>query len=71
MYLTTANTLKKVFANVYIIPCNEREVEKVGNNMVIATDSYLTFENEYKFINDNEIVLTDDYCPVDSLIPQK
>ncbi len=67
------NTLKQVFKNVYVIPCEENleNLEKVINNMVIATDSDLNFENAYNFENDNEIILTDDYCPVDSLIPQK
>ncbi len=67
------NTLKKVFNNVYVIPCieGEKDLEKTINSMVIATDLELNFENAYNFINDNEIVLTDDYCPVESLIPQK
>lgn len=67
------NTLKRVFKNVYIIPCfeGERKLEEVMNNMVIATDADLEFENAYNFINDNEIILTDDYCPVESLIPQR
>lgn len=66
------NTLKQVFKNVYVIPCDEFEnLEKVINNMVIATDSDLNFEDAYNLKNDNEIILTDDYCPVDTLIPQK
>ena len=42
--------------------------------MVIATDNELDLKNvkEYKLnIDENEIVLTDDYCPVDTLVPQK
>ena len=40
--------------------------------MVISTDQELEFEGEYKLnIDENEIVLTDDYCPVDTLIPRK
>lgn len=67
------NTLKKVFNNVYVIPCfkGESNLEETINNMVIATDLNLNLENTYNFVNDNEIVLTDDYCPVESLIPQK
>lgn len=65
------NTLKQVFKNVYIIPCERVGVEEIDNNMVIATDSDLYFENAYNFVNDNEIILTDDYCPVEYLIPQK
>lgn len=67
------NTLKQVFKNVYVIPCieNKKDLTTIINNMVISTDSNLNFENVYNFANDNLIVLTDDYCPVDSLIPQK
>ncbi len=67
------NTLKKVFKNVYVIPCRSIEnKETTQNNMVISTDQELEFEGEYKLnIDENEIVLTDDYCPVDTLIPRK
>lgn len=42
------------------------------NNMVIATDDILILENAYDLnIEQDEIVLTDDYCPVESLIPQR
>lgn len=67
------NTLKKVFNNVYVIPCfdGENNLEEIINSMVIATDLSLNLENTYNFVNDNEIILTDDYCPVESLIPQR
>ena len=67
------NTLKKVFKNVYVVPCSSLEnTELVQNNMVIATDQELYFEGEYKLnIDENEIVITDDFCPVDTLIPHK
>lgn len=67
------NTLKKVFKKVYVVPCSSLEnTELVQNNMVIATDQELYFEGEYKLnIDENEIVLTDDFCPVDTLIPHK
>ena len=40
--------------------------------MVIASDQEINFDGEYKLnIDENEIVLTDDYCPVDTLIPLK
>ena len=66
------NTLKQVFKNVYIIPCEgSSDLEQTQNNMVIATDDDLKLENVYEIsIEDDEIVLTDDYCPVDTLIPQ-
>jgi hypothetical protein len=38
------------------------------NNMVIATDDELFFEWIYDLqLDENEIVITDDYCPIDSL----
>jgi hypothetical protein len=37
--------------------------------MVIASDDELILEDTYDLILDeNEIVITDDYCPIDSLI---
>lgn len=65
------NTLKQVFKNVYAIPCNYQEDDvTVQNIMVIATDSELKLKNEKKInILQDEIILTDDCCPVDNLIP--
>ena len=69
------NTLKKVFKNVYVIPCNTiTELEVAQNNMVIASDDdiNLTGVNVHDLkIDEKEIVLTDDYCPVDTLVPQR
>lgn len=67
------NTLKKVFANVYVVPCVEEKtnLEETLNSMVIATDLNWNLENTYNFENDNELILTDDYCPVESLIPKR
>lgn len=66
------NTLKKVFKNVYVIPCSEGEnlnKEIRQNIMVIATDDNLEFNNVYDLeISSDEIILTDDYCPIDTLI---
>ena len=67
------NTLKRVFKNVYVIPCHSiLDKEITQNNMVIATDQEMEFEGEYNLnIDENEIILTDDYCPVDTLIPNR
>ena len=67
------NTLKRVFKNVYVVPCRSiDDKESPQNNMVIATDQDIEFKDEYKLeIDENEIVLTDDFCPVDTLIPRK
>ena len=66
------NTLKHVFKNVYVVPCNDlNNYERVQNNMVIATDDTLFFENSINLdIQSNTILLTDNYCPVDSLTPK-
>ena len=64
------NTIKQVFKNVYVVPCNDiNDVERRQNNMVIATDDELKIDNTVDVNIDNQIVITDNYCPVDSLIP--
>ena len=66
------NTLKQVFKNVYLVPCQTIDVDTVQNNMVIASDDELKFDKLYQYvIEENEIVLTDDYCPVDTLVPER
>lgn len=65
------NTLKQVFQNVYVIPCiTNVKLDTVINIMVVATDSTLYFEDEYNFVPEGNLVLTDDYNPIESLIPQ-
>lgn len=66
------NTLQHVFKNVYVIPCHDNnDVYSSQNNMVIATDDNLSFEHSFKLnIMENEIVITDEYCPIDTLIPK-
>lgn len=65
-------TLKKVFRRVYVIPVHEN-VKKTSytNWMVIATDNEkYKPENAIEIeITDDDIVLTDDYNPIDSLVP--
>lgn len=66
------HTLKQVFKNVYIIPCSDtEELYRAQNNMVIATDDELKFNNDVNVDISDTIILTDNYCPVDSLIPKK
>jgi hypothetical protein len=38
--------------------------------MVIATDEALNFEDNVEIDYNNGIFLTDNYCPVDTLIPR-
>ena len=64
------NTISQVFKNVYVIPVSTLDEEKVQNIMVIASDEELTLEKVFNInIKENEIVITDDICPVDNLIP--
>ncbi len=67
------NTLRKVFKNVYVIPCKYKDQkELVQNNMVVATDQEIIFENQVNLEIDekNEIIITDDYCPVEDITPK-
>ena len=63
------NTLKQVFKNVYVIPCNKTENKEIMiNNMVIATNANLQLDDCYNLhLSENEIILTDDYCPIENL----
>lgn len=63
------NTMKKVFNNVYIIPCSYKDNPYIHQNtMVIASDDELQFEDAYNLVLDeDEIAITDDYCPIESL----
>lgn len=67
-------TLKEVFLNVYVIPCvTKDDLEVSQNNMVIATDGILEIDENKLYdlkISEEDIILTDNYCPIDSLIPQ-
>ena len=65
------NTLKQVFKNVYVVPCHDsNNYEQIQNNMIVATDDFLNLENTVNLnISSNTIILTDNYCPVDSLLP--
>ena len=66
------NTLNQVFKNVYAIPCQNLDNSKdVQNIMVIATDDSIKYDNTYDLkIDKNEIIITDDFCPIDKLVPQ-
>ena len=64
-------TLQKVFKHVYVVNARENvKDDSYSNRMVIATDNDdFRPENVVKVeIKDSDIVLTDDYCPIDSLI---
>ena len=62
------NTLKKIFKNVYVIPCGELTNERPINNMVIASDSDYDFDFSIDLkIPADTPILTDDYSPVEML----
>ena len=64
------NTLKQVFNNVYVIPVKPETPEIVQNSIVIATDDIIDFEGTYDIeIPEDTIIITDDYCPIDTLVP--
>ena len=64
-------TLKTVFNNVYIVPCFfTDDLYTVQNIMVVATDDTLQLDNIVDLnLDDSTIILTDNYSPIDSLIP--
>lgn len=66
---TEVKTLSKVFDNIYVIPCREvQDSYNLNNNIVIATDRVLEEYEQYKaVIDENAIVLTDNYCPVENM----
>lgn len=67
------NTLNKLFKYVSIIPCKTfNETSMIQNIMVIASDTDMHLDSTYLLkISSNEIILTDDYCPVEQLCPLK
>ena len=64
-------TLMKVFKHVYVVPVHENvKSDQYTNWMVIATDNdkYQPEEIVKIELSDKDVVLTDDYNPIDSLI---
>ena len=61
------NTLSKVFSHVYLKPCVEIE-DDLLNYMIVATDADLDID-AIDFDYSDGMILTDNYCPVESLLP--
>ena len=62
-------TLKEVFKNVYVVPCNTpKDLYVIQNFMVIATDQNLTFDNAIEIDSSEGIILTDNFAPIENLI---
>ena len=62
-------TIKQVFKNVYLIPCNvPNDVNTIQNCIIIATDQVLNFKEAISINTEDNIILTDDYCPIEKLV---
>ena len=65
-------TLKSIFKNVYVIPCNLKDnYDIVQNNMVIATDENIDFKDSIRVKYEEGKVLTDNYNPIETIIPKR
>lgn len=62
-------TLQQIFDFVYVLPMKDDTAEKYTNWMIVATDNdkYIPDDTIEVTLTDEEIILTDDYCPIDSL----
>lgn len=73
--LAEVKTISQVFDFVYVVPCTEEgetfSDESVENYMVVASNSQLALEGTVDLDFSGSIILTDDYCPVDSLVPDE
>lgn len=63
------NTLSQVFMYVYVTEC-DRKGEGLLNYRVVATDKPLSIDS-IEFDYSDGVILTDNYCPIDSLLPRK
>ncbi len=62
-------TLLTKFKNVYVVPCLTNKLEEYQNIMVLASDEDIPIDNNYELkLSEDTIILTDDYCPVETLI---
>lgn len=74
--LAEARTISQIFRYVYIVPCLEdrgsledASPSEVRNHMVIGSDEPLDIEGAVDADYSSAVILTDDYNPVDALIP--
>ena len=64
-------TLKEVFKNVYVIPCDNKDnLQKIQNNMIVATDDIIDIHDGVNIDTKEAVLLTDNYCPIEALIPE-
>lgn len=62
-------TLSQVFHHVYILPVlPEYDLAEQHNWMVVATDNPYQPTDAIKYDVSDDLILTDDYCPVENLI---
>ena len=66
-------TVGQVFPYVYAVPCLEEgttwSATEVINYMVVASDTPLSIPGAVELDLTDAVLLTDDYCPVDALVP--
>ncbi len=46
-----------------------KKIEIIQNNMIVATDSKINFEDVVEIDTKNAIILTYNFCPLDTIIP--
>ena len=65
-------TLKQIFKNVYVIPCDDKKDKNlIQNNMVVASDDFLDIKDFVEINFDKEKIITDDFCPIENLVPKE
>jgi spermidine synthase len=73
--MAEVKTISQVFKYVYVVPCVDADAEwdeeTVINNMVVASDHPLAVKGAVVIDCSAGLILTDDYCPVDTLIPEE
>ena len=62
------NTLSRLFSHIYLRPCDE-SANGLTNYLLIATDVRLDVDS-MDFDYSDGVILTDNYCPIDSLLPK-
>ena len=68
---SVVKTIKSEFNYVYIVPCELKyQLNTVQNVMIIASDSKLDIDNTVEIDLDDGVLLTDNYHPVNSLLPK-
>lgn len=65
-----ANTVKFAFKHVYLYQIHDNPENGLSNFILIATDSDIQLQPDSAIEFADGLILTDDYCPVESLLPK-